>query len=760
MLINPPFLPEPGHASIAQVDVDEQMQGGRHGQGAYPVSLNGWWHGGMHVTSSDTVRVIADGTVHYVRKPTPKPDQPNKNDPLYYNGGWTSNGVVVIQHHTEIGENTPLTWYSVYMHLKDIEAEVEKGKKVWRKGKLGEAGYIYGSPDLIHFEIVMDADNIQALIGRSPDTPLDTSKPGRTDAVWGECHVYLPAGTKVYTQDMREAQRKARHAAYRAQFPGQPHGESVAHSDQATTHYEQLQQAESSTLSQALIVGLDYHEGHCSLTSYTEPGDTLAAARHEGGHYEYDLYQEACELYPDGAEAGYQLLRFGRSLNGAILPDDTAHWRKVTLPDGTEGWVNLNAQGPDTPAFSDADFPPWKHWVFADDDTDGNIRCNSAKLRNLVLKEGDSTLPDDQFIPRLSIDAVRHKLDHAICKMPSDWDIRRREQVWHERKHEQDLEIGYLPPSAKEAEDKAWQRLSAHCEALCFWSKAGLPEPGWHLPPKAFIKQVQRCGWLSKDEMIQLFPRTAMRKSGARWVSENVHPGSRQLPIQDQYTDLNKACRHYGIVTPLRMAAFYANAMQETRWFQKLHENNSGERYWPWDGRGYMQLTWPHNYIKYWRFTGKDIDDGLAARLGTAQRTADATHSNAALEALETEVAAAHLDAWRDDVEGKEFIAADSAGVYWAWSHAAKYADTAPVNVRASKAATGPGSYVYYTSSGMGNVAATVNVGSPSTNYVRVNGIVARFQAYNNCEVVLLDVPAFPDSPNPGEPEGYRPRRP
>ena len=45
-----------------------------------------------------------------------------------------------------------------------------------------------------------------------------------------------------------------------------------------------------------------------------------------------------------------------------------------------------------------------------------------------------------------------------------------------------------------------------------------------------------------------------------------------------------------------------------------------------------------------------------------------------------------------------------------------------------------------------GNVAATVNVGHPSTNYGAIYGVQGRFQAYTAAMVVLGDSPAFPDA--------------
>ncbi|WP_199101244.1 hypothetical protein, partial [Dyella sp. ASV21] len=62
------------------------------------------------------------------------------------------------------------------------------------------------------------------------------------------------------------------------------------------------------------------------------------------------------------------------------------HIRAITSPlDGSTVYVDLNAAG--VQVHSDADFPDWQGWAFIDDDTDGNSRCDSARLLQLVLDE-------------------------------------------------------------------------------------------------------------------------------------------------------------------------------------------------------------------------------------------------------------------------------------------------------------------------------------------------------------------------------------
>jgi predicted chitinase len=105
--------------------------------------------------------------------------------------------------------------------------------------------------------------------------------------------------------------------------------------------------------------------------------------------------------------------------------------------------------------------------------------------------------------------------------------------------------------------------------------------------------------------LIQLVPVSAARPHKGGWVSEKVVVD--RTAIEQHRPDLNRALRKFGILSPERMAAFFGNAMQETQWFGKLYENNSTAWYYPWDGRGFMQLTGPGNYIKYWRWRGRDV---------------------------------------------------------------------------------------------------------------------------------------------------------
>ena len=110
MLISLPFL-----TAVATDDTSAgNTLGEATGQGAFPLSHQFGWHGGIHVqapggTSPEKVRAIADGTVIFARVSDEIPAHDADPaviaaHPLLYYKGWTSNGVVILEHTTEIGE--------------------------------------------------------------------------------------------------------------------------------------------------------------------------------------------------------------------------------------------------------------------------------------------------------------------------------------------------------------------------------------------------------------------------------------------------------------------------------------------------------------------------------------------------------------------------------------------------------------------------------------------------------------------------------
>lgn len=593
MIISPPFLRDKD-ATQSDADWVEAMMPVNSRRG-YPLNTSESWHGGIHIAHTDAgatpekVRAIADGTVVSFRKPAP----PEKRDqfPLKYAPvRGTDDGYVLLKHETEIGsgEDGKVVFYSLYMHLKFLEAEIKADAKIYRKDSLGSSGMTDGQNEF-HFQIFCDDDNIKKLTGRKTKE-LDIAKDGRTDAVYGDIHFYLPAGTKFYDK-------------------------APANNSTSITGLSELY-----TSNAPLYVSMTLAQGSCTMVTrqkntqtdgmYELLGEPLVNA--DGEDYEYNLYKTAMKNYKESPSAGFELLRFGRVINTdheTLVPADAPLWMTINFPGG-KGVVNLAAVG--VKKFSDADFPHWTGWLLVDDDKDTHSQCNSAIIRK--LQEAGS------------YEAQSNRL---ICCLPFEWekstiDARYKWLMtglpWEQCKPEKTAI--WTVPGTQETKDRVlmseedYGRFKQHAEALCFDS--GVLGSGrlWHIEPKAFIQQFRKCGWLSKRELKQLIPLNGL--SGQNWSSISYNDAESSTADRI-YTSLNKTMQKYLINTPLRIACFLGNAIQETAWLSTTHEfYKYTERdrhtrqvtrqyniwYYPWHGRGLLQLTNPENYFNYFSFRG------------------------------------------------------------------------------------------------------------------------------------------------------------
>lgn len=430
MLISPPFLPPRGNLSEEQW-LQNAMQGGTPGTGAYPVSAQLDWHAGIHLTApmngttAEPVRAIADGTVVFVREATLTDDPKH---PLCYGGGYTSDGVVVIRHDTEIGvdardQPVAVRFYSIYHHLFSIRPTVMRNRPIWRKDAIGQAGHIYGVPNQIHFEIRCDEDNLRKLVGRTTgDVPLD--RDGRTDVLYGEVYFLLPTGTPIYGERPLSNSPLAR----------------VAPRNGNSNTPQALQAVAQTT--EALVVGVRYaggqgdagHRGDAFVTTYRLDGSTLGPSRVES-EAEYKLYEDCMAIsksYPVTGQptpsAVLELLRFGRVIGpDALSPADVPHWRQITHAGGT-GWVNLNAVN--VRKYSDADFPQWRGWKLIADDVNNDARCDSPTLKSWLDLDGDGDVDPIEGVAALSQNHIQGRMRKAICKIPCEWDARTLTTRW------------------------------------------------------------------------------------------------------------------------------------------------------------------------------------------------------------------------------------------------------------------------------------------------------------------------------------------
>ncbi len=555
MIISPPMLKnksdsESDTAWLARMMPFDPNRG-------FPINHYRSWHGGIHITHSDSggtpekIRAIADATVQSVRQPVGS----KKEKPPYHYNGATDCGYVLLKHETEIGSgaNAKVVYYSLYMHLASIDAAVTAGAKIDRKDPLGTVGQVDGK-NAVHFQIFCDDANVAKLTGRTAPE-LDISKNGRTDAVYGDMHFYLPAGTRFYRK---------------------------APANKAATTSE----AEVYTSTEPLYVSMSFAKGQCAMLTrkkgvlsvgqYCQVGEKLVNA--DGADYEYNLHTHARKLYPQCPSAGFELLRFGRVINTGhetLVPADAPLWRTVSYPGG-QGMVNLAL--PAIKKFSDGDFPHWTGWVLVNDDTGETSQCYSKRL---LCRLGDD-------------------LQGMICHFPLEWDASTLETrlTWLKSKmiemNNQILEMQNTPREVAETSNSIdensfnnntadtnvlnpqtnvwdeydpcdnemvaadWNKLIDHAKALCF-DVAGLPAGRvWHFHPVAFVAHFRKCGWLDK-EAIQAIMTSARNKTHYAKDIKKI-----EKAVSEHHIALNLAMRKYHILTPNRQSHFLGQGAVES----------------------------------------------------------------------------------------------------------------------------------------------------------------------------------------------------
>ncbi len=784
MIISPPFLPRPEIAVYDEPYIRKLMPAGTVGKGAFPVSEGMAWHGGLHIaapSADEPVRAIADGVVIFRRD----------NATARYEGNDHSTGCIVIRHTTAIGAHgataVEVVYYSIYQHLSKLDKDVPAlNGKIYRKDPLGLAGTIHGLAQRIHLEIIAGKNDAEKLIGRTTGE-LALDRNGRTDTVYGQIYVLLPAQSACYAAQPVKAPLPA------------------ASGNSGTT---------------PLVIGIRYEQGHATLTTYQLNGEVVGQAPVET-EAEYNLYTEAVrrhsalsasEQASSSPSGWYELLRFGRNLGPDPLPANAPHWRKVVLPGQPQGaWVNLNGTG--THQFSDADFPHWMGWKLIDDDVeDDNSQCNSAAIDTLLSPaaqprtatppgppsltgsstpapqppETAATTPAQRAnnrLQNLNRTAMQERLGKTICRFPTEW---AKEDVATRWSWLQKEGNPYLPHPLK---PKDFDEMVTFAKKLCFWEdlpqedRDRLGKKHWHFQPTEFIVHFRKCGWLSVQELIQLVPSHALRtgkdkKSGSIGSLWEVMPSRSSDKdneiIANNLTPLNRMMQKYCINTPKRKTAFFGNAIQETAWLTTLTEGGGG-KYWyaPWFGRGFLQLTHASNYFSYWAWRGRQIPLELKNRIEHAEKIEGSKkpelRNKSAMADENFPGITAEIINWRiatefnrnlGDSPDRYLAPSDSAGFYWASLQMGKYADKDHQLERITVSTVNQqGTKIYYRSHAFWEASAAVNLPSAIKNHYssRLNGFDSRCCAYGYAWAILNEG-RLPDSRGALKvdfPEGY-----
>ncbi|WP_370599690.1 hypothetical protein [Pseudomonas nitroreducens] len=814
MIISPPFIPAPVPGETDEAFVERAMPGGEPGDGAYPLSFDLNWHGGMHLRAPQEnghplpVRAIADGKLVYFRAPTAKADDAthalNYRIEQSVGDGWTDDGCIVLRHETEIGEGErgQVVFYSIYMHLSKLNIpHPQLNQRVYRKDSIGEAGQIYGSAGRIHFEIIAADSQIAHLTGRNQRDLDYQTQDGRTDSCWGDMYFFIPASAQGYTSHPNNYAQPNNPSAVAFQSPTFPPGWYDANGKTTslaivTSQIDGYRPEVVGEMNKGLIVRMRYERGQCQLTTYFLSGE-LISTQQEEADFEYNLYTTATRRYPGCPSAGYELLRFGRVLGpDALQPANAAHWRQISLPPRTEAnestrsaWFNLNAPG--ITRFSDADFPHWMGWRLIDDDTNSDSHCQSDYIRGLLeppsevtnppprkpdaatvanspeyetMFEGDRRRLSEEYVEdrerntlRLKDDENQNKLKRLICKFPTEW-----------ARDDFEIRYGWLKRVADGGamSEEDFTKLERHQKALAFWEEAnlaGIDNKHWHFPPKEFVRYFKSCSWLSTHELTQLIPKNVIRKPGSNnspsqgvWEQPNISASINF--IQTHSLEINKSLRKFLINTPIRQACFFGNSTQETSWFRYLKESNGSNPalHSGWYGRGLLQLTNPNGNLgggnnNYYKYFR------FMGKYPSVPPTANEI-------------------SWRNQIGESSRQACHSAGAYWVWpdksnpstnnpslpqvGNSNRFADIPAQNNR-RQIQTNNGIKTWYYNQSFTNTATAVNyptaTGTASPN---MNGLVDRSTAYTNAIMVLSDAPRFemPNGTSIDTPEDFQRR--
>ncbi|WP_082079413.1 hypothetical protein [Cupriavidus basilensis] len=776
MIISPPFLPANGLTSDDPLKPDPMMDAvdgfelPHHG--VYPVAFDRRWHCGVHLMpnyQNEAVRAIADGEVVAYRV-AQKAICDGQTDDHGADALNSNTGFVLLKHKTETGEGRSLTFYSLYMHLLDVDSlqpvigapnlpevgsssamakwladdtngvQTPVNKKVYRKDILGYYGKCHGQSHL-HFEIFMTEEDFTAWFDQIGHTvQLGNQTPATPDSkdYWGHSYFVIPTGQTFYSTPPDQVA----HAAY---FP----------------------EKQSGILTEGnLYVEAYFHKGQRYTRSWLEKDGSLTCLTGDQPvqdpfqNYEYTLYDRATTLYPARPSDGYELMRFGRILSDhsslPVAPQTT--WMAVTFESGKQGYIDISQDA--VQKLSDADFPFFMGWQKIEE---GNTPfsedglCDYDALRKIVNDVEDQETPQQQHEATeykhediLSAyvqgnDSVRKALRGFVCLAPSEWDATGNE-VRYRRLKDPDGFFG----KRKDIDPNGYDKFIAFHTQLQFLEKTALGggKKFWFFHPLAFIGHFRKCSWLAKREIYQLVPAKIVRKPGSHNFPSQSYfetvPLNRPF-INKHYTELNNALRKYLITSSIRQACFFGNSTQETGWFRDLRESGGAtpNLHAGWYGRGFLQLTNPNgnlnggnnNYYKYFKFMGR--------------------HPETPANVQEI--------AWRDELGVNSFHASQSAGAYWIWSKksapteqnpnrpqvdsANTYADDVAIVMGNQRRTvnTDHGPKIWYYNQLFTNCATAVNYpGATGQNPPNMNGLIDRSTSFANAVVILCDGHPFP----------------
>ncbi|WP_449493232.1 peptidase M23 [Caballeronia sp. M23-90] len=634
--------------------------------GLYPIAADRRWHTGMHLVPkmyNEHIHAIADGEVIAYRVCQ-----------RAYDGGSgtpdTNAGFVLLKHTTETGEGRTLTFYSLYMHLLDLNgyhslgadgkflpeflrmpspgagaaspivspAQSGEGKKVRRKDVLGLTGRCQEHPHL-HVEIFMTKPDFEAYFGHTQLGREQVATPATTD-YWGSSYYVIPPGQQFYPV---------------------PPGTDA----KGSLHGIAFDRLHTGNNKDTLYVESYFHKGSKYTMVWRAAGqgklEALTEAPVREADYEYNMYKRAMGLYPHCPSDGYEMLRFGRILSTPVTlaPPARGTWVRVSFAEGQEGYIDVSQTS--ILKLSDADFPFFKGWKKISEgaglhsadglcDIDALKKILSdTKARETAEEKAERSFynKEDELVRYVKThEPIRDALRGFVCEAPSEWDRSHNDSKFHKLKEAGEFYDG---------NEAGYNKFIKLLESLQFWDKTGLPagEKLWFFHPMAFIRHFRKCGWLSVTEFAACLPRVSLA-ANVSWSTAIERAARHQRGINEVY-------RTYLNGDSVRLVHFLAQTFIETGILRTLIEDSRGrdQQYGPFYGRGYLQLTWPKNYDSYRKY--RCLPDCVSASYSDPRITEASKHVWAG-----GETAHKWSPRWDPDaVSTNVGHAAHSSGMFW-----------------------------------------------------------------------------------------------
>ncbi|SCU73862.1 conserved hypothetical protein [Cupriavidus necator] len=512
---------------------------------------------------------------------------------------------MLLRHTTETGEGRSITFYSLYMHLRDLDGirksvgplpnnppeagsssalpkwlsysidgvQVPQNLRVYRKDMLGYAGACHGQPHL-HFEIFMTEGDFRAWFEQSGlAVQLGNRNPTTRAArdYWGHSYFVIPGGQSFVSKPP-----DAVGAAAAAYFPSLQSGTLDAGSK--------------------LYVEAYFHKGQRYTRSWVERDGTLtpltaAPVADAYTDYEYRMYERATALYPQCPSDGYELLRFGRILSDHPTLTVAAQktWVAVPFEAGKQGYIDISQQA--IQKLSDAEFPFFMGWQKIEE---GNTPfskdgiCDYDELRRIVAVVEDAETPAERMCPAHEQEAklatyianhaeVRERFRGFVCHAPSEWDASGN-GARYRRLKDPDGFFG----KRKEFDPNGYDDFIKFLEQFQFLEETPLGggKKFWFFHPLAFIRHFRKCGWLGIKEFEQIYSNN--RYSRRQQPSPDSLRGTYLIPI-------NLAARKYVLTDPTRFAHLLGQGRRGVRladyYAGKQYAGKTGCGWFSWHGK-------------------------------------------------------------------------------------------------------------------------------------------------------------------------------